>query len=132
MLAEESLEDMKTLFSWQVIDGSSDFLTEEIFMQNFEFYGRILSGRQEPTPLWKRAVAMVNGTLGEAVGVMYVEKYFPEENKARMLDLVKNLQVALGERIQALEWMSDETKTKAMEKVNTFTVKIGYPDKWRD
>ena len=132
MLAEESLEDMKTLFTWQVIDGSSDFLTEEIFMQNFEFYGRILSGRQEPTPLWKRAVAMVNGTLGEAVGVMYVEKYFPEENKVRMLDLVKNLQVALGERIQALEWMSDETKAKAMEKLNTFTVKIGYPDKWRD
>ena len=132
MLAEESLEDMKTLFTWQVIDGSSDFLTEEIFMQNFEFYGRILSGRQEPTPLWKRAVAMVNGTLGEAVGVMYVEKYFPEENKARMLDLVKNLQVALGERIQSLEWMSDETKAKAMEKLNTFTVKIGYPDKWRD
>ncbi|MBR2936350.1 MAG: M13 family peptidase, partial [Paludibacteraceae bacterium] len=66
MLAEESLEDMKTLFTWQVIDGSADFLTEEIFMQNFEFYGRILSGRQEPTPLWKRAVAMVNGTLGEA------------------------------------------------------------------
>ena len=132
MLADESLEDMKTLFTWQVIDGSSDFLTEEIFMQNFEFYGRILSGRQEPTLLWKRAVAMVNGTLGEAVGVMYVEKYFPEENKARMLDLVKNLQVALGERIQALEWMSDETKAKAMEKLNTFTVKIGYPDKWRD
>ena len=132
MLAEESLEDMKTLFTWQVIDGSADFLTEEIFMQNFEFYGRTLSGRQEPTPLWKRAVAMVNGTLGEAVGVMYVEKYFPEENKARMLDLVKNLQVALGERIQALEWMSDETKAKAMEKLNTFTVKIGYPDKWRD
>ena len=132
MLAEESLEDMKTLFTWQVIDGSSDFLTEEIFLQNFEFYGRILSGRQEPTPLWKRAVAMVNGTLGEAVGVMYVEKYFPEENKARMLDLVKNLQVALGERIQALEWMSDEKTAKAMEKLNTFTVKIGYPDKWRD
>ena len=132
MLAEESLEDMKTLFTWQVIDGSADFLTEEIFMQNFEFYGRILSGRQEPTPLWKRAVAMVNGTLGEAVGVMYVEKYFPEENKARMIDLVKNLQVALGERIQALEWMSDETKAKAMEKLSTFTVKIGYPDKWRD
>lgn len=132
MLAEESLEDMKTLFTWQVIDGSADFLTEEIFMQNFEFYGRILSGRQEPTPLWKRAVAMVNGTLGEAVGQMYVEKYFPEENKERMIGLVKNLQVALGERIQALEWMSDETKEKAMEKLSTFTVKIGYPDKWRD
>ena len=132
MLAEESLEDMKTLFQWQIIDGSADFLTEEIFMQNFEFYGRTLSGRQEPTPQWKRAVAMVNGTLGEAVGQMYVDKYFPEENKARMLELVANLQTALGQRIQALEWMSDETKAKAMEKLNTFTVKIGYPDKWRD
>ena len=132
MLAEESLEDMKTLFQWQIIDGSADFLTEEIFMQNFEFYGRTLSGRQEPTPQWKRAVAMVNGTLGEAVGQMYVEKYFPEENKTRMLELVANLQTALGQRIQALEWMSDETKAKAMEKLNTFTVKIGYPDKWRD
>ncbi len=132
MLAEESLDDMKTLFQWQIIDGSADFLTEEIFMQNFEFYGRILSGRQEPTPQWKRAVAMVNGTLGEAVGQMYVDKYFPEENKARMIDLVKNLQIALGERIMALEWMSDETKEKAMEKLSTFTVKIGYPDKWRD
>ena len=132
MLAEESLEDMKTLFQWQIIDGSADFLTEEIFMQNFEFYGRTLSGRQEPTPQWKRAVAMVNGTLGEAVGQMYVEKYFPEENKVRMLELVANLQTALGQRIQALEWMSDETKAKAMEKLNTFTVKIGYPDKWRD
>jgi putative endopeptidase len=101
-------------------------------MQNFEFYGRTLSGRQEPTPQWKRAVAMVNGTLGEAVGQMYVEKYFPEENKTRMLELVANLQTALGQRIQALEWMSDETKAKAMEKLNTFTVKIGYPDKWRD
>ena len=132
MLAEESIEDMKTLFQWQIIDGSADFLTEEIFMQNFEFYGRTLSGRQEPTPQWKRAVAMVNGTLGEAVGQMYVDKYFPEENKARMLELVANLQTALGQRIQALEWMSDETKAKAMEKLNTFTVKIGYPDKWRD
>jgi putative endopeptidase len=75
---------------------------------------------------------MVNGTLGEAVGQMYVEKYFPEENKTRMLELVANLQTALGQRIQALEWMSDETKAKAMEKLNTFTVKIGYPDKWRD
>ena len=132
MLAEESLEDMKTLFQWQIIDGSADFLTEEIFMQNFEFYGRTLSGRQEPTPQWKRAVAMVNGTLGEAVGQMYVKQYFPEENKLRMVALVKNLQSALAQRIENLEWMSNQTKEKALDKLNSMTIKIGYPDTWRD
>ena len=132
MLAEESLDDMKTLFTWQAIDGCASYLTSEAYAANFDFYGRILSGRQEPSPLWKRAVGIVNGTLGEAVGQMYVQKYFPEENKERMLALVKNLQHALGERISALEWMSDETKEKALEKLNAFTIKIGYPDTWRD
>lgn len=132
MLAEESLDDLKTYFTWQIMDGSASYLTTEIFNENFDFYGRVLSGREEPTPLWKRAVSMVNGTLGEAVGQMYVEKYFPAENKARMLELVKNLQTALGQRIDAQEWMSDETKAAAHEKLDAFRVKIGYPDKWRD
>ena len=132
LLADEPLEDIKTLFAWQVIDGAASFLTTEIFMQNFHFYGQILSGREEPSPLWKRAVGIVNGTLGEAVGQMYVEKYFPEENKARMLALVHNLQNALGQRIENLEWMSRETKDKALEKLNAMTIKIGYPDTWRD
>ncbi|MBO4690308.1 MAG: M13 family metallopeptidase [Paludibacteraceae bacterium] len=132
LLADEPLEDIKTLFAWQVIDGAASFLTTEIFMQNFHFYGLILSGREEPSPLWKRAVGIVNGTLGEAVGQMYVEKYFPEENKARMLALVHNLQNALGQRIENLEWMSRETKDKALEKLNAMTIKIGYPDTWRD
>lgn len=132
MLADEPLEDMKTLFTWQAIDGCASYLTDEIYTASFDFYGRILSGRQEQSPLWKRAVGIVNGTLGEAVGQMYVQKYFPEENKERMLALVKNLQHALGERIEALEWMSDETKEKAIEKLNAFTIKIGYPDTWRD
>lgn len=132
MLADEPLEDMKTLFTWQAIDGCASYLTDEIYTASFDFYGRILSGRQEQSPLWKRAVGIVNGTLGEAVGQMYVQKYFPEENKERMLALVKNLQHALGERIEALEWMSDETKEKALEKLNAFTIKIGYPDTWRD
>ena len=132
LLADEPLEDIKTLFAWQVIDGAASFLTTEIFMQNFHFYGQILSGREEPSPLWKRAVGIVNGTLGEAVGQMYVEKYFPEENKARMLALVHNLQKALGQRIENLEWMSRETKDKALEKLNAMTIKIGYPDTWRD
>ncbi|MGN1247043.1 MAG: M13 family metallopeptidase, partial [Paludibacteraceae bacterium] len=132
LLAEEPLEDIKTLLTWQVIDGSAAYLSSEIYAQNFAFYGKVLSGKEEPSPLWKRAVAMVNGTLGEAVGQMYVKKYFPEENKERMLTLVKNLQKAFGERIEALTWMSDETKVKALEKLNSITIKIGYPDTWRD
>ena len=132
MLAEEPLEDLKTLFTWQVIEGAASYLTTEIYMTSFDFYGKVLSGREEPSPLWKRAVGVVNGTLGEAVGQMYVKKYFPEENKARMLALVHNLQKALGIRIQNLTWMSDETKAKALEKLNAITIKIGYPDEWRD
>ena len=132
MLADEPLEDLKTLFSWQVIEGAASYLTTEIYMTSFDFYGKVMSGREEPSPLWKRAVGIVNGTLGEAVGQMYVAKYFPEENKERMLALVKNLQKALGIRIENLTWMSDETKAKALEKLNAITIKIGYPDEWRD
>ena len=132
MLADEPLEDLKTLFAWQVIDGAASYLSDDLYNQNFEFYGRILSGKTEQSPLWKRAVGIVNGTLGEAVGQMYVEKYFPKENKERMLALVKNLQASLGERIAAVEWMSAETKAKALEKLDAFTIKIGYPDTWRD
>ena len=132
MLAEEPLEDLKTLFTWQAIDGAASYLTTEIYNANFDFYGKVLSGREEPSPLWKRAVGIVNGTLGEAVGQMYVKKYFPEENKERMLALVRNLQKALGIRIENLAWMSDETKAKALEKLNAITIKIGYPDEWRD
>ena len=132
MLADEPLEDLKTLFTWQAIEGAASYLTTEIYMTSFDFYGKVLSGREEPSPLWKRAVGIVNGTLGEAVGQMYVQKYFPEENKERMLALVHNLQKALGIRIQNLAWMSDETKEKALEKLNAITIKIGYPDEWRD
>jgi putative endopeptidase len=91
-----------------------------------------MSGKEEPAPLWKRAVSVVNGTLGEAVGQMYVKQYFPEENKLRMVALVKNLQSALAQRIENLEWMSDQTKEKALDKLNSMTIKIGYPDTWRD
>ena len=132
MLDDEPLEDLKTLFTWQVIDGAAGCLTDEIYQASFDFYGKVLSGREEPSPLWKRAVGIVNGTLGEAVGQMYVKKYFPEENKERMLALVRNLQKALGIRIENLTWMSDETKAKALEKLNAITIKIGYPDTWRD
>lgn len=132
MLADEPLEDLKTLFAFQAMDGAAAYLSDEIYMLSFDFYGRVLSGTEQPKPLWKRAVGIVNGTLGEAVGQMYVKQYFPEENKARMLALVKNLQKSLGERISNVTWMSDETKQKALEKLEAFTIKIGYPDKWRD
>lgn len=91
-----------------------------------------MSGKQEQQPRWKRSLSTVNGALGEAVGQMYVAKYFPASSKEKMLELVGNLQKALSERIAGLEWMSDETKAKAQEKLSAFIVKIGYPDKWRD
>lgn len=132
MLANEPIEDLRTYFVWQVMDGSASYLSTEIFNENFDFYGKILSGKEEPSPLWKRAVGIVNSTLGEAVGQMYVEKYFPEENKQRMFEMVANLRKALGERIDLQEWMSEETKKQAHDKLDAFVVKVGYPDKWRD
>ena len=94
---------------------------------NFDFYGRALSGSKELRPRWRRSIDAVNGALGEAVGQLYVEKHFPPEAKERMLQLVDNLGEALRERINQLEWMSDETKAKAQEKMGTFIVKVGYP-----
>ena len=99
---------------------------------NFEMFGRIMSGTEEQQPRWKRAMAIPNSMLGEAVGELYVSKYFPEENKNYMKGLVENLRVALGQHIDSLSWMSDTTKEKAHGKLDTFTVKIGYPDKWKD
>ena len=107
-------------------------LSDDFIAARFDFYGKVLSGRQENQPRWKRAVNAVDNMLGEAVGQMYVEKYFPAAAKERMVSLVKNLQTALGERIQAQTWMNDSTKVKAMEKLAAFHVKVGYPDKWKD
>ena len=126
------LDKQKAYLQWKLVDGAASYLSDAFVAQNFEFYGKVMSGKKEDQPRWKKAVGTVNGVLGEAVGQMYVEKYFPAEAKERMVQLVKNLQVALGERIQALEWMGEETKAKAMEKLNTFYVKVGYPDKWKD
>lgn len=117
---------------YNLIDAAASYLSDEFVAARFDFYGKVLSGRQVNQPRWKRAVNSVNGMLGELVGQMYVEKYFPAAAKERMLKLVSNLQVALGERIQAQEWMSDSTKIKAQEKLNAFHVKVGYPDKWKD
>mgnify|MGYP002550643438 FL=1 len=126
------LADQALYLQWKLIDAAASFLSDDLREQNFDFYSRTMSGAQEMQPRWKTAVSVVSSTLGEAVGQMYVEKYFPAAAKERMIALVKNLQDALGERIKALEWMGDSTKTKALEKLATFHVKIGYPDKWKD
>ena len=117
---------------YNVIDAAGSYLSDDFVAAKFDFYGKVLSGRQANQPRWKRAVGTVNGVLGELVGQMYVEKYFPAAAKERMVALVKNLQTALGERIQAQEWMSDATKAKALDKLANFHVKVGYPDKWKD
>ncbi len=132
VLATVPVEKLKSLFEWKTINSAASYLSDEIRDAQFDFFGKELSGRKEQQPRWKRAIGVVNGSLGEAVGEMYVKKYFPAEAKERMVNLVKNLQVALGERIMAQDWMSDSTKAAAIEKLNTFYVKVGYPDKWKD
>ena len=117
---------------FNLIDAAASCLSDDFVNARFDFYGKVLSGRQELSPRWKRAVSAVDGMLGEAVGQMYVEKYFPAAAKERMVKLVKNLQTALGERIDAQDWMSDSTKLVAKEKLATFHVKVGYPDTWKD
>ena len=117
---------------YNLLDAAASSLSDDFVAARFDFYGKVLSGRQVNQPRWKRAVNSVNGMLGELVGEMYVEKYFPAAAKERMVKLVKNLQTALGERIDAQEWMSDSTKIRAHEKLAAFHVKVGYPDKWKD
>ena len=127
-----SPEAYKAYMQWDVIQGAANYLPDYIVAANFDFFGKTLSGRQVNYPRWKRATSMVDGQMGQALGKMYVERYFPAAAKARMQQLVKNLQISLGERIQAQTWMSKKTKKAAMDKLNSFYVKIGYPDKWID
>ena len=126
------LEKHISYLQYNLIDAAASCLSDDFVAARFDFYGKVLSGRQVNQPRWKRAVNAVNGMLGEVVGQMYVEKYFPAAAKERMVNLVKNLQTALGERIQAQEWMSDSTKAVAAEKLAAFHIKVGYPDKWKD
>ena len=132
IIEKESIENLKSYLNWIVIRSSANYLSDNFVNTSFDFYGKTMSGSKEIRPRWKRSIDAVNGALGEAVGQLYVERYFPEEAKERMLTLVNNLKESLGERISNLEWMSDETKEKAHEKLSTFIVKIGYPDKWKD
>ena len=132
LLKSEKLSTIKNYLAASVLRSAAGYVGDDLYAAHFEFFGRQMSGQQEMRPRWKRAMAVPNSILSEAVGEIYVKKYFPESDKQRMTDMVKNLQVALGEHIDALEWMSDATKAKAHEKLASFTVKIGYPDKWKD
>lgn len=130
--AAEDVQTLKALILWGVIQNSSAYLTDEIREADFDFFGKTMSGRQQDYELWKRAVNQVQSQMGEALGRMYCKKYFPESSKKMMEQLVKNLQVSLGQRIDAQTWMSDTTKQAAHKKLDKFYVKIGYPNKWTD
>ena len=127
-----SAAEYRDVMEWGVIDGSTGYLNDAVREANFDFYGKVFSGKKEDHPLWRRATNQVQGVMGEALGRIYVKKYFPASSKERMKTLVENLRVALGERIAAQDWMDDSTKVNALLKLNTFYVKIGYPDKWTD
>lgn len=125
-------QQMRDYFAGQVITRATSYLGDEIYMTSFDFYGRMLSGQKEPRPRWKRAQGLPNALLGEAVGELYVERYFNKDSKEKMMKLITNLHKSLAAHIAELTWMSDTTKVNALVKLNSFTVKIGYPDKWRD
>ena len=122
----------RDIMEWGVILGATGYLNDEVREANFEFFGKVMSGRKQDHPAWRRATNQVERFMGQALGKMYVEKFFPASAKERMVKLVKNLQIALGERIAAQDWMTDSTKVNALLKLNTFYVKVGYPDKWID
>jgi endothelin-converting enzyme/putative endopeptidase len=126
------LADWKTYLDWQLLDAASPSLSKPFVEENFAFNGAYLSGQKEMKPRWKRCAESADRLLGEAAGKKYVEKYFPPEAKARMQEMVKNLRLAMQETIEGLDWMSAETKKRALEKLSTFNPKIGYPDRWKD
>ena len=132
LFASASLEELKDYMAAGLLSSAAGSLSDEYYDASFDFFSTQMNGVTEKKPRWKRAMSVPNGILGEAVGQMYVKKYFPEEYKQKVLDLVRQLQVSLGQHIDSLAWMSDSTKAYAREKLDAFTVKIGYPDKWKD
>ncbi len=132
LMALQTADELRAIMEWDVIQSSASYLTDEIRQVNFDFFGKTMSGRKEEYPLWKRATNQVESAMGEALGKMYCERYFPASSKKMMEELVHNLQISLGERIDAQTWMSDSTKKNAHEKLDKFYVKIGYPNKWTD
>ncbi len=132
LIANTSLEDWKTFLQWGLLNASATRLTEELDDANFAFYSTVLNGVEEQRPQWRRAVDLLNNHVGEVIGKVYVKKHFPPEAKARMLDMVNNLILAYKDSIEELDWMTDETREQALDKLSKFTVKIGYPDQWKD
>ncbi len=132
LIAKYPVEDWRTYLTWHLLDGSANYLSDAFVQQNFDFFGKTLSGSEVLRPRWKRVLATTSGGLGEGLGQIYVERYFPPESKERMVKLVENLRLAFAGRIKKLDWMTDETKEKALAKLEAITVKIGYPDKWKD
>ena len=132
VIATMPVEALRDYLTAHYIDAASSYLSEEFALASFEFFGRTMSGTQEIRPRWKRAMSVPNSILSEAVGQIYVAKYFPESEKARVEQMVANIQKAFSKHIEALDWMSEATKAKAQEKLAAFTVKIGYPNKWKD
>ena len=132
LMTLQTADELQALMEWDVIQSSTGYLTDAIREANFDFFGKTMSGRKEDFPLWKRATNQVEAQMGEALGRIYAQRYFPESSKKIMEQLVKNLQVSLGQRIDAQSWMSDETKANAHRKLDKFYVKIGYPNKWTD
>ena len=132
VLADADIETMKAYFAWYTITSAANYLSDDFVNAEFDFFGKLMSGREENRPRWKRVTSTVEGAMGEALGQLYVERYFPAEAKVRMETLVGNLIEALGQRIDMAEWMTDATKANAHKKLSTIYVKIGYPNKWRD
>lgn len=132
LFASASLDELKDYMAAGLLSSAAGSLSDEYYDASFDFFSTQMNGVTKKKPRWKRAMSVPNGILGEAVGQMYVKKYFPEEYKQKVLDLVRQLQVSLGQHIDSLAWMSDSTKAYAREKLDAFTVKIGYPDKWKD
>ena len=125
------IDDWKTYLKWHVVNSASGYLSTDFIKENFAF-NQVLSGQKEQTPRWQIVSGLIDGSLGDLLGKLYVDRYFKPEAKQRMQDLVNNLQQTFGNRIRQLDWMSDDTKTKALEKLNAFTKKIAYPDTWKD
>ena len=132
VLADADIETLKAYFAWQQITSAANYLSDDFVNAEFDFFGKLMSGREENRPRWKRVTSTVEGAMGEALGQLYVERYFPAEAKTRMETLVNNLIEALGQRIDMAEWMTDATKANAHKKLATIYVKIGYPNNWRD
>ena len=132
IILNTDLSTIKDYLKWKIITNSASLLSDDLDQENFNFYSNYLYGQEVQQPRWRRVLNATSGCLGEGIGQLYVEKHFPAESKEKMVKLIGNLKVALGERIKALDWMSDETKAKALHKLDCINVKVGYPDKWRD